>query len=366
MFVMLQKIKGVLVVKKYLNGLTVLYLIALFIIVTAIPSHAAEKVYKWRLVTHSMVGTERYETVVDFCNTVKKASGGRLIIEPFGAGVLFPVYDSFDAVKNGVVQAAFVWSGYWSSKDPTFSVLGNRPGCPITDFSNLMYLEEQLMPIKEKLYKKYGVTYLGTLDYMPPEILCSVVPIKKLSDFKGKNIRAGGIGSLFYKALGANTVSVAAPEIYTALQMKTIDAAEFSDWKENMDMGLHEVTKYVIEPCLHLGSNEDKGFMVNTKIWNELPQDLKDIVLTARDHSRYRSAITNPPQSIIAKQVWINKKIEIITLPNADVEKARQIGAKVILEQAGKTPEGKEFIKVYAKTLKELGFKEHAKAFGQQ
>ena len=349
---------------RFFRGLIVFSLVILYLAVMTAPSSAADKVYKWRLVTHSMVGTERYQTVVDFCETVKKASGGRLLIEPFGAGVLFPVYDSFDSVKNGIVQAGFVWSGYWSSKDPTFAVLGNRPGCPITDFSNEMYLEEQLMPIKEKLYKKYGVTYLGTLDFMPPEILCSVVPINKLSDFKGKNIRAGGIGALFYKALGANTVSIAAPEIYTALQMKTIDAAEFSDWKENKDMGLHEVTKYVIEPCLHLGSNEDKGFIVNTKAWNDLPQDLKDIVLAARDHSRYRSAITNPPQSIMAKQDWINKKVKIIVLPKEDVDKARQIGAKVILDQAGKTAEGKEFIKIYSKVLNELGYKEQAKALG--
>ena len=146
--------------------------------------------------------------------------------------------------------------------------------------------------------------------------------------------------------------------------MKTIDAAEFSDWKENKDMGLHEVTKYVIEPCLHLGSNEDKGFIVNTKAWNDLPQDLKDIVLAARDHSRYRSAITNPPQSIMAKQDWINKKVKIIVLPKEDVDKARQIGAKVILDQAGKTAEGKEFIKIYSKVLNELGYKEQAKALG--
>ena len=149
---------------RFFKGFVVFSLVALYLAVTTAPSNAAGKVHKWRLVTHSMVGTERYQTVVDFCETVNKASGGRLVIEPFGAGVLFPVYDSFDSVKNGIVQAGFVWSGYWSSKDPTFAVLGNRPGCPITDFSNEMYLEEQLMPIKEKLYKKYGVTYLGTLD----------------------------------------------------------------------------------------------------------------------------------------------------------------------------------------------------------
>ena len=73
---------------------------------------AAEKVYKWRAVTHQLVGTARYKgTVVPFCEMVKKASNGRLIIEPYGAGVLFPVPESFDAVRDGVVQMAMVWGG---------------------------------------------------------------------------------------------------------------------------------------------------------------------------------------------------------------------------------------------------------------
>ena len=47
---------------------------------------------------------------------VKKASNGRLIIEPYGAGVLFPVPESFDAVRDGVVQMAMVWSGIGPGK----------------------------------------------------------------------------------------------------------------------------------------------------------------------------------------------------------------------------------------------------------
>lgn len=322
---------------------------------------AAENVYKWRAVTHSLVGTDRYKTVASFCDMVKKASNGRLIIEPYGAGVLFPVFDSFDSVKNGVVQMGMVWSGYWASKDPTFALIGSRPGDPLTNFSEEMYLEEKVMSIKQRLYKKYGVTYLGTFDYAPPEILCSVVPIKTLADFKGKNIRTGGLGSLFFRKLGANPVSLAAPEIYTALQMRTIDAAEFTDWKENKDMGLHEVTKYVIQPCLHMGSNEDKGLIINDKAWQSLPKDLQEIVFACLDHARYQSGITNPTASTKAKKDWIAKKVQIINLSDADVKKARIMGAQTMREQA-KNQDAKDYLKVYASVLDELGYKDMAKA----
>ena len=127
---------------------------------------AAEKVYKWRAVTHQLVGTARYKgTVVPFCEMVKKASNGRLIIEPYGAGVLFPVPESFDAVRDGVVQMAMVWGGYWAGKDPVFALSGSRPGDPIMEFAENFYLSEKEYPLVAKVYEKFSVKSLGGFDF---------------------------------------------------------------------------------------------------------------------------------------------------------------------------------------------------------
>ena len=334
-------------------------MLAVFMGMFSTAAAAAEKTYKWRAVTHSLVGSDRYKIVESFCDMVEKASDGRLVIELYGAGVLFPVFDSLDSVKNGVIEMSMVWSGYWASKDPAFALVGSRPGDPITTFSEEMYLEERTNPIKERLYKKYGVTYLGAMDFAPPEILCSVVPIRTIDDFKGKNIRTGGMGASFFRKLGANPVSLAAPEIYTALQTRVIDGAEFTDWKENKDMGLHEVTKFVVQPCLHMGSNEDKALIVNPKAWDSIPDDLKAIVMACLDHARYQSGVFNPTSSIIAKQDWVAKGVEIIELSDEDVKKARAAGAEVMKEQA-KNDDAKEFLKVYGEVLRELGYHEMA------
>src|SRR5690625_7486757 len=44
-----------------------------------------QRVYKWRMVTHQMPGTARYEgTIKPFVEAVEEITGGQLVIEPFG------------------------------------------------------------------------------------------------------------------------------------------------------------------------------------------------------------------------------------------------------------------------------------------
>lgn len=326
---------------------------------------AAEKVYKWRAVTHQLVGTSRYKgTMVPFCEMMKKASNGRLLIEPYGAGVLFPVTESFDAVRDGVVQMGMVWSGYWAGKDPVFALAGSRCGDPIVEYSENFYRSDYLAPLLSKVYEKFGVKALGAFDLAPTEILCSNKPIRSLADFKGKKIRSAGIGATFYTALGAGAVSLSAPEIYQALQLGTVDAAEYNDYLVNREMGLHEVTKYVIEPCLHTGATDDKELIVNPKAWAELPDDLKNIVMLGRDYARYLSATAYGVENNKAKLEWLKRKVQIINLPEKDVKEIRGIATKVLLDFGKKNPEAGQYLAGYAKVLNDLGYMEEAKALG--
>ncbi len=328
---------------------------------------AIAKDYKWRAVSHQLVGTARFVgTVEPFCECVNESSGGRLQIEPYGAGVLFPVPSSLDAVRDGMVQMGMVWSGYWAGVNPVFALAGSRPGDPIKTFSENFYRAEKLKDVVAKSYEKVGVKSLGAFDFAPPEILCSVKPINKMDDFKGKNIRSGGLGASFYAALGASAVTLTGAEIYQGLQLGTIDGAEYNDWLVNKEMGFHEVTKYVIEPVLHTGATDDKELIVNPAAWDSLPKDLQSIVLSCRDKARYLSAVAYEIDGEKAKQDWLKAGVEIIQLPDADVLEARKRAAKLIVDFGKKSPEAEEYVKVYAETLKELGYVEEAKALGSE
>jgi TRAP-type mannitol/chloroaromatic compound transport system substrate-binding protein len=360
-------------VNKFVGVLLLVLFLSVSLVLSGCTSEAATdteqipgKVYKWRMVTHQIPGTSRYEgTIVPFVNAVKEASGGRLIIEPYGAGTLFPTTDTFDSVKNGVVEMAAIYTGFWTGKDPFFGLGGGTiPGDPLQGFSQHYYRTQKLEPLLNKVYEKHGIKNLGSFDYAPEEILMSSVPIRSIGDFKGKNIRTAGFGATFYGKLGASAISVSAPEIYGALQLNTVDGAEYNDWLVNKEMGLHEVTKYIIQPSLHVGVSSDKELIVNPAAWAELPDDLKEIVLMARDQARYNSSVAYDVENLKAKQAWIDQGVEIIQLPESDVEEMRKIAFDLVLEQKNTSPELAEYIEQYAEILHDLGYVEEAKYLG--
>src|SRR5690606_32415713 len=90
---------------------------------------AVSQEVNWRAVSHQLPGTARFAgTVKPFAECVSTASSGRMNIQVFGGGVLHPVTESLDAVRNGVVQMGMIWSGYWAGKNPVFALAGSRPG----------------------------------------------------------------------------------------------------------------------------------------------------------------------------------------------------------------------------------------------
>ncbi len=339
----------------------VVFLSMVLVLLTAQTSFAA---YKWRAVTHSMPGTEQQRVFEEFAQTVKQLSRGELVIDVYAAGVLFPVFETFDNVANGLVDASMVFSAYWTGKDPLFN-FSTRPGCPIGTFAEAAYLDQKLEKWWTKLYAKHRLTYLGYMEESPIyEQLMSTVPINSMADIKGKRIRTSGFSAMFYRNMGATTVSLSGPELYTAFQTKNIDAAEFTFWDENMKMGFHEVVNYVVDPAIHNGTCDYAPLVVNPKKWGELPQHLKDIVIVARDRARLASALILVDE-LKAREKWkALPNMKIIRWSEKDLKAARALGMKMIVEEANKSAEGKQFLETYRNTLNELGYTDEAKVLG--
>ena len=327
---------------------------------------AAAEGYSWRAVTHQLPGTARYDgTMPPFTQCVSEASGGRLEIQAFG-GVLHPISDSLDAIRNGIIEMGMIWSGFWAGVNPVFALAGSRPGDPITSFSENFYRAERLHAVVAAAYEAEGVISLGAFDFASAEILNSAVEVRELKDFRGRTIRSAGLGARFYGELGASAMTLTGAEIYQALQLGTVDMAEFNDWLVNMEMGFHEVTDYVIEPALHTGSTDDKELIVNPDAWNKLPEDLQDIVLACRDRARYLSSIAYGIANEQARQKWKAGGVQVITLPEEDIAEARRVAARVILEFAERNPQAAEYVRIYATTLRELGYTDLAETLGAE
>ncbi|TMI33972.1 MAG: twin-arginine translocation signal domain-containing protein [Betaproteobacteria bacterium] len=85
----------------------------------------AQQATTWRAQTLWSAAELTHKCFEDFCERVKAASNGRLVIQPFAAGSVTGVFESLDAVSAGVLQAQASWPGYWTGKDAGLAVISD-------------------------------------------------------------------------------------------------------------------------------------------------------------------------------------------------------------------------------------------------
>jgi TRAP-type mannitol/chloroaromatic compound transport system substrate-binding protein len=240
---------------------------------------------KWKLVTTWTPAINLIEADKHFAKLVEEMSGGRMQISVHPAGELVPAMQVFDAVSNGTFEMGGEWPNYWAGKNTAFDLLGSYPlGPGQYDYLN-WYYHGGGKAIFDWLYGKYNMIYFSHAITPMESGIRSVVPIKNLADYKGKKLRMSGKAQgHILKKLGASQVMLAGGEIYQALQMKTLDGAEFSSPSVDWGMGFAEVTKFHAGPGWHQPASL-LGVMINKGAWEKLPADLKVIVARAADAS---------------------------------------------------------------------------------
>jgi len=104
-------------------------------------------------------------------------------------------------------------------------------------------------------------------------------PIASMADFKGVKIRTIQTPTYveLFKALGAIPTPMAWPEVYLALQQKTVDAAETS-LTSMYDAKHHEVSRHVILTHHGLTTN---ALLISERRWQSLPKNVQDALAKA-------------------------------------------------------------------------------------
>ena len=239
---------------------------------------AQAKTFQWKLVTTWTPAINLIEADKYFAKVVNELSGGRLKVTVHPAGELVPAMEVFNAVSKGTFEMGGEWPNYWAGKNSVFDLLGSYPmGLCQYDYVNWYYFGGG-KAIYNEMYGKFNMIYF-THSVTPMESgIRTLMPIKTLADYKGKKLRMSGKAQgHILKKLGASQVMLAGGEIYQALQMKTIDGAEFNSDACDWGMGFGEVTKYNIGPGWHQPASL-LGVMINKDAWAKLPDDLKKIV----------------------------------------------------------------------------------------
>ena len=281
----------------------------------AIPSigHTAE--VTWRLQSNLNAGTPGFESVrVAFVERLDRMSAGRMKVQMFPVGSLFPVKEGLEAVGSGVTEIGMMTGGYFTGKMGPIAVLESGvPGAERNSTERYAFFYHKgFIDLAREAYEKHNVFYLGPNLSTPWEII-SKKPIRGMKDFDGLKIRCFGIEAQWYESMGASGVFLSGSEIYTALSTGVVDAVRWGSPQQNFKVGLHEVGKYYIQPAPMPAPNNN--ILINMDAWNTLPDDIKEMMdLAARMSSMEYLAGSTSKDASALKQMQ-ESGMEVITIP---------------------------------------------------
>jgi TRAP-type transport system periplasmic protein len=293
-----------------------------------------------------------HKWAVAWAEQLAKESGGRLKVTIYPAGQLVgPPNRQFDATRNAIV-------------DMSFALHGVTPGrYPITDLTNLPFTfpsAGRTSAVMSKRLSELAPAYLAQEHQglrilwnavAPPVVFNSKVAIRKIEDFKGVKVRyAGAENKKMLDALGAVPILVPPPEAQDALAKGIVDSALFP-YEAALSFDLGSVTKYAIEPPL---SSASFAFVMNPAKYNSLPDDLKALIdkTTGVAAAEAYGKMWDEAEKH-GKTQLVAKGLEIITLPEGDVKKIKDLAAPQIQEAIGAIDKqgkpGRAFYDAYVK-----------------
>ena len=213
-----------------------------------------------------------------FKETAEKLSNGEIKIEIFPNGQLGGELEMVSQVRLGSLDICMAGSGIVANIEPAFS---------ITELPFIWKSREQAWkvltgPIGAKLLaylEPKGIKGLHFGAWDMRGFLTSGFEIAKPDDMKGKKIRV--IENPLYvrtiRAYNGNPVPMAWPEVYTALQQKTIDGLE-TNYHGMSDSKLYEVAKNLVLSD-HIWTAT--VYMMNKKKLESLTPKQQEIVMAA-------------------------------------------------------------------------------------
>ena len=241
----------------------------------------AQDVRQWKMVTawpKNLPGPGVAAQML--ADRITTLSGGRIEVKLFAAGELVPGRGVFDAVSEGTAELYHAVPAYWGSKSKGILLFGSQPfGLRADEQVGWMY-HGGGQALYDEMYGRFGIKPFLCGNSGPQWGGWFRDEIQSAQDLKGLKFRTTGLASEMASKLGMAAEAMSGPAMFQALQTGALDAGEFiGPWTDSA-LGYYQVAKNYYWPGVgEPSSAEECG--VNQDKFNELPEDLKQVVQLA-------------------------------------------------------------------------------------
>ncbi|WP_370453566.1 TRAP transporter substrate-binding protein [Paracoccus sp. JM45] len=266
----------------------------------AAPALAAD--YTFRFQSSDPAGNPNFVLQQGWAKDVEERSEGKIVIDLMPVESIVAHNETQDAIATGILDGHITDLSYFAGKDPAFGLMGNPVGAWSDPEQMFDFLENGGgTELLNEIMNPYGLQFIGA-STPGLEAFVSAVPIDSVEDLKGVKLRAPeGLVQSVFAAAGASPVNLPGSEVFTSLDKKVIDAADYSVFSVNQAQGLNDIAPHPIYPGFHsmplveMSMNKDK--------WDALPEDMQQLLTqSVHDYARVQvSSLVEADEAAVAE-----------------------------------------------------------------
>lgn len=268
-----------------------------------------------------------------FVERVKALTNGKFTIDIFASGELVPGLEVLDAVQQGTVQAGHTNSYYYRGKNEALAFDTAVPfGLNFRQQTAWLY-EGGGLELVHELLSDFNIISFPAGNTGTQMGGWWNKEINTTADLQGLNMRIPGLGGEVLKRLGVNVQNLAGGEIFQALQLGTIDAAEFVGPYDDEKLGLQKAaTTYYYPGWWEPASQYSLYF--NLDEWNKLPASYQEVLKTAAAETHTTIMARYDAQNPGALSKLLNEGVELKRFPDEIMASAQEVAFELYEELA--------------------------------
>ena len=250
-----------------------------------------------------------HKAMLHMADQLKELSGGTMVLQIYPSGMIGSEDECFKQAQNAQIEFAKCSAAVLDGSVPEFQVVGAPFLFRDSDHFWTVMNGEIGKSILKKLDGLMGIFYF---DAGARSLYTTKKPVRSIADMKGLKIRTqkSSIAMQSMEALGASPTPISWGELYTALSLGTVDAAENNI--PSFVTGRHfEVCKYFI---LTEHQRVPDVLVMSKKIWDGLTEDQKRwIEQAAADANEYQRKLWRESEAANEK-IARDAGVEFITV----------------------------------------------------
>jgi len=270
---------------------------------------AAEKPIVMRLAHINAETDPKHAEALKFKELVEKKTGGKVVIEVYGGGVLGDVREIIEGLQIGTNE--IVIEGFGTI--PSYTELSLLDLVPFMFRDRAHFDNVWKGDVGREILAKAGDESKMVLfgpSYRGVRVTTSVKRFTNLAELKGLKIRvpADDMSVKTWQALGARPTPMAMGEVLTGLQQGTVEAQENPPIL-SYNFGLADVCKFLVRTNHRWSADV---FMMDKKYFAKLPESVRTAILEAgQEAADYNSQLNTQGEDASFKK-WQEAGAEII------------------------------------------------------